>query len=73
MNREAPLEQWNVIKKRASDAIRDHGGTISHHHGVGADHLPWMKGEKGETGMKVLHSIRKEVDPRQIMNPGKTF
>ncbi|MGZ5936632.1 MAG: FAD-binding oxidoreductase, partial [Rhizomicrobium sp.] len=41
------IAQWRAIKKAASDAIIANGGTISHHHGVGEDHLPWMAAEKG--------------------------
>ena len=41
------IAQWQAIKTAASDAIAANGGTISHHHGVGEDHLPWMAGEKG--------------------------
>lgn len=73
MDRDAPLDQWTTIKERASRTLIENGGTISHHHGVGADHLPWMEAEKGEVSMSLLKSMRQDVDPRGIMNPGKTF
>jgi alkyldihydroxyacetonephosphate synthase len=47
------------------------GGTISHQHGVGADHLPYLESEKGELGMDVLKNIQKFLDPSNMMNPGK--
>jgi len=65
------VEQWREIKRRASDAIVAHGGTISHHHGVGEDHLAWMEAEKGTLGLDVLRAIKKTLDPNGIMNPGK--
>jgi alkyldihydroxyacetonephosphate synthase len=71
MDRSDPLGQWSEIKRAASDAIRDHGGTLSHHHGVGVDHLPWMEAEKGALGMRILRGIKAEIDPHGIMNPGK--
>lgn len=65
------LEQWMAVKHAASEAIAGHGGTISHHHGVGTDHAPWMAREKGEIGMSLLRALKRELDPDGILNPGK--
>ena len=65
------IRQWRAIKAAASDAIVRAGGTISHHHGVGEDHLPWLGAEKGAAGMAVLRAIKRELDPAGVMNPGK--
>jgi alkyldihydroxyacetonephosphate synthase len=65
------VAQWRKIKKAASDAIVANGGTISHHHGVGEDHLPWIAQEKGELGIAVLRAIKHTLDPKGILNPGK--
>ena len=65
------LGQWRAIKRAASDVIAREGGTISHHHGVGADHLDWMEAEKGPLGLAVLRGAKEAVDPGGIMNPGK--
>ena len=37
------IEQWRQIKTRASDALIEAGGTITHHHAVGRDHMPWYR------------------------------
>ncbi|MBV9061697.1 MAG: FAD-binding oxidoreductase [Alphaproteobacteria bacterium] len=63
--------QWLAIKLAASDAVVANGGTISHHHGVGTDHLPWMAQEKGALGIEVLRAIKRTLDPKGILNPGK--
>lgn len=65
------VEQWQAIKRAASDTIEMNGGTISHHHGVGADHVPWLGEEKGEIGMSILKATKREMDPKGVMNPGK--
>lgn len=65
------IGQWHKIKTAASDAIAANGGTISHHHGVGEDHLPWIAREKGELGLDVLRAIKQTLDPKGILNPGK--
>jgi alkyldihydroxyacetonephosphate synthase len=47
------------------------GGTITHHHAVGADHRPWMRDEVGDLGVEVLRAIKAVLDPTGILNPGK--
>ncbi|HVZ70248.1 MAG TPA: FAD-binding oxidoreductase [Rhizomicrobium sp.] len=68
---DSEIAQWRAIKKDASDAIVANGGTISHHHGVGEDHLPWVAQEKGELGIAILRAIKHTLDPKGILNPGK--
>ena len=63
--------QWRAIKCAASDAIVRSGGTITHHHGVGEDHVPWLEAEKGATGIALLKAVKRELDPAGVMNPGK--
>jgi|SRR5579884_229247 len=65
-----PLAQWYHAKEAASDAILSAGGSISHHHGVGTDHLRWFSQEIGELGMAVLRAAKAELDPAGILNPG---
>jgi alkyldihydroxyacetonephosphate synthase len=65
------LRRWQVLKGAASRVILAHGGTISHQHGVGLDHLPYLAAEKGALGMQGLHTLCKLYDPDGIMNPGK--
>src|SRR4029450_2763772 len=38
----AELDQWAEAKRAAGDAIVAHGATITHHHAIGRDQLPWM-------------------------------
>ncbi len=66
-----PIEQWQAAKKAASEAIVATGGTITHHHAVGADHRPWMHDEVGELGVQVLRAVKATLDPAGILNPGK--
>jgi alkyldihydroxyacetonephosphate synthase len=68
---EDPIGQWRSVKEAASAAIVAGGGTITHHHAVGRDHAPWMREEVGETGLAALRSLKSELDPAGVMNPGK--
>jgi alkyldihydroxyacetonephosphate synthase len=65
-----PVTQWRTAKAAASDAIIAHGGSITHHHGVGRDHRPWYREEIGEVGMDILRAVKASLDPAGILNPG---
>ncbi|MFD6400196.1 FAD-binding oxidoreductase [Nocardia sp. NPDC060249] len=66
-----PIAQWRIAKSAASDAMVAAGGTITHHHAVGADHRPWMGAEIGDLGVRVLRAVKRELDPTGVLNPGK--
>ncbi len=65
------IGQWRAVKQAAGEAILAGGGTITHHHGVGRDHAPWMPREVGDGGVAALRALKRELDPAGIMNPGK--
>jgi alkyldihydroxyacetonephosphate synthase len=67
---EDPVAQWRAAKAAASDAIIAAGASITHHHGVGRDHLPWYGQEIGELGVRALQAVKAELDPAGILNPG---
>lgn len=62
--------RWRNYKTAASDAIAKMGGTVSHQHGVGRDHAPWLKHEKGKEGIAVIETLTKHFDPDKRLNPG---
>lgn len=64
------LARWQKLKHLASDTIVNNAGTISHQHGVGKDHAPYLSVEKGELGMKVLENLVQHFDSEQLLNPG---
>jgi alkyldihydroxyacetonephosphate synthase len=65
-----PIQQWLSAKRAATDALLAAGGTLTHHHGVGADHRPWLAQEIGPLGVDVLRSVKQRLDPQGICNPG---
>lgn len=70
---ERDLHRWKVLKAAVSEAIVSHGGTISHQHGVGRDHAPYLVHEKGALGIDLIRAMAREFDPLGLMNPGKLF
>lgn len=67
------LERWKLLKAAASAAIVECGGTISHQHGVGLDHAPYLVAEKGQQGIAAIRALYRHFDPAGMLNPGKTI
>ncbi len=68
---EETYEHWLAMKSTASEIIVDMGGTISHQHGVGRDHAPYLTKEKGVLGIRAIANQLRLFDPDTRLNPGK--
>ncbi len=66
-------EEWDVAKKIAQDFIdltMELKGTLTAEHGLGIAKAPYIHHELG-IGQEVMRSIKKALDPKNILNPGK--
>jgi alkyldihydroxyacetonephosphate synthase len=63
-------KQWDEIKAAVSEVIVAEGGTISHHHATGRDHMPGYEKERAEPFARALAAVKRELDPAGVMNPG---
>ncbi|MDO4255226.1 MAG: FAD-binding oxidoreductase [Kocuria sp.] len=63
--------EYALVKTRIQQAFMDSGGTLSHHHGVGAEHSPWMGQDVSEPGVALMREVFSAADPGENFNPGK--
>jgi glycolate oxidase len=49
------------------------GGTLSGEHGIGITKQHYLSDALGEAGVAALKSIKKALDPKGILNPGKMW
>jgi D-lactate dehydrogenase (cytochrome) len=58
------------ISERLVERALKFGGTCSGEHGVGVGKLKYLPAEHGEA-LEVMRSIKRALDPDNLMNPGK--
>jgi len=68
---ENSLAQYDIVKKAIQDAFLTEGGTVSHHHGVGLEHAPWLSDDVSAPGLAVMQGLFDSADPKGLFNPGK--
>lgn len=49
------------------------GGTCTGEHGVGVGKMDMLEEEMGEGSIEAMKRIKREFDPKNIMNPGKVL
>jgi D-lactate dehydrogenase (cytochrome) len=49
----------------------EHGGTATGEHGVGLGKREYLAAEHGEAGVAAMRAIKRALDPKGLLNPGK--
>jgi alkyldihydroxyacetonephosphate synthase len=65
------LVRYLRVKRAAEDAFVGNGATLSHHHAVGYEHLPWLETEISPAGLLAVQALKDGLDPADLMNPGR--
>lgn len=67
-------DQWNRLRLAANGihkAALSLGGTVSSEHGIGLARAEYLQEQAGIEALQVMRSIKKALDPKGILNPGK--
>jgi alkyldihydroxyacetonephosphate synthase len=67
---EAAIRLHNRVWHTAMTAVLENGGMVNEHHGVGLKLSRFMRRQYGPA-WPMLERIKKSLDPKGIMNPGK--
>lgn len=65
------MESYDLVKRAIQQSFMDNGGTVSHHHGVGEEHSPWLDQDISPAGVFIQRKLFDGVDPDRRFNPGK--
>ncbi|MFG1179111.1 FAD-binding oxidoreductase [Xanthobacter versatilis] len=60
-----------LYMKRLVERALAMGGTSTGEHGIGQGKMKYMLPEHGEEALEIMRSIKRAMDPKNIMNPGK--
>ena len=66
----AEVERLNVLMVRRALRLE---GTCTGEHGIGLHKMGYLLDEAGAGAVEAMRSIKRALDPKNIMNPGKVF
>ena len=72
MDNPSELAQAKALNERLMLRAISMGGTCTGEHGVGSGKIAYLQAEHGEA-VSVMRTLKKALDPQNIMNPGKIF
>ena len=49
------------------------GGTCTGEHGVGLHKMDFLRTEAGDGAIEMMRTLKRALDPDNILNPGKIF
>jgi D-lactate dehydrogenase (cytochrome) len=67
------IEEAERLNQRIVARALRMGGTCTGEHGVGLHKMGFLLDEHGEDGVDTMRAIKRALDPRNLMNPGKIF
>ena len=68
---QAFLARATAITRRIHDLVSEFGGSISAEHGIGRLKIEELRRYKSPVEIELMQAIKRELDPLNIMNPGK--
>jgi FAD/FMN-containing dehydrogenase len=69
----ADLARWDEIQRIVHDVVHRFGGAISAEHGIGVQKRDQLARYKSEAELDVMRALKRTMDPRNILNPGKVI
>jgi FAD/FMN-containing dehydrogenase len=73
MDKQIFLDQWHAMNQAVFEVVLKHGGSISAEHGIGQLKRDDMVRIKSPVELDLMRSLKKMLDPKGIMNPGKVL
>ena len=66
-------EKHNEFEKLVYDLTGEFGGSISAEHGIGILKRPYLKMSRTEEEIETMRTLKRALDPKNILNPGRIF
>lgn len=62
-----------AAKAAVYEPLRARGGVVSAEHGIGLDKRPFLGHSRSAVEIALMKSLKKTLDPHNLLNPGKIF
>ena len=73
MDRETLRQYSPAITRAVNDLVTSLDGSISAEHGIGIDKLDELSHYRSRIELDTMRTIKRALDPKNIMNPGKVL
>ena len=73
MDGEAFLDQWGAFNRLVHDLVAGLGGSFSAEHGIGQLKKDDLRRYKSAVELDLMETLKRTLDPNNIMNPGKVL
>ena len=67
----ADLAEADHLNMRLVERALAMDGVITDEHGVGLGKMKYVHAQHGADALAMMHSIKRAIDPQNMMNPGK--
>jgi FAD/FMN-containing dehydrogenase len=65
------LARWGEMNEIVHELVHDYGGSISAEHGIGQLKRDLLARVKDPVALDVMRALKKTLDPKGVLNPGK--
>ena len=72
-DKQAYLDRWDAMNERVHAVVAKFGGSISAEHGIGLLKRDLLPKVKDPVAMEMMRALKRTLDPKGILNPGKVL
>ena len=73
MDKQVYLARWHDMNRVVHDIVMKHSGSFSAEHGIGVLKREDMLRYKSAVELEVMRSLKRALDPKGILNPGRVL
>ena len=63
----------HTIERHIYETLKPYGGAISAEHGIGLEKKEWLPISRSDAEIELMRTLKRSMDPRNILNPGKVI
>jgi FAD/FMN-containing dehydrogenase len=72
-DKQAFLKRWDEVNAVVFAVVKKYGGSISAEHGIGVMKRDLLPSVKDPVALELMRSLKRMLDPKSILNPGKVL